>query len=654
MLPQRKLTRLFAFAVVAFCTVLAPAQAATTTLLDLNFNDTNSTYPAWGSTALTGVPGFGVSTLRPSTNNSGLFPTAPASGYLALAPNASAVTASSFYGGWAANTTLATVNSPYTAGGLGQNNLAKISLTARVRARGLPSNGGVVILKLQAAGDNPNAVPGGYKRVMFEPVLVNNGDWVTIGGTLDDAALISATAQGTRYNFPTNAANYQVLVELSGFNRAGTAGYVPYANNPTVPAAGGRKNPGFDLSASNVRVEIDDVKLVVTDPSTTGFIAATTPDQLLRNGYFATGDGNWTFFEGAYLSTDGWGENGSANAAIIPGWSGLPYAGFMQNQIALNPSNGSFFTLTFRGKFEPNYSAGQTLVTFMNGNDTQSFKSVDINDQVAANLGEWATYTVRYNASGADLAAMNGNMSVKIQPLERSVGADQASALIGSLVLSQQSASVVGPQLKVKVAGVAYANASTAALFSPLIGYTTPYAVELQNDGAEVLTVSSVSLSGTDFTWSGGSSATLQPGESRSFTATATPDTATPLTGTLTVLSNDKDTADKTFSINLSTTPVAMSDDFNSGTAESLGWTAIYNDGSTTFDTNGSVVVDGGALRLEVDSQQGAGTYPWYYGTKKVFASPGSIDVSRSSIATALRAYGKFPGAADNKVQVYL
>ncbi len=136
-----------------------------------------------------------------------------------------------FLRGWAANTTLATVNSPYTAGGFGQNNLAKVSLTARVRARGLPANGGVVILKLHAAGDNPNAVPSGYKRVMFEPILVNNGDWVTIGGTLDDAALRSATAQGTRYNFPTNAASYTVLVEASGFNRAGTTGMLPM---PTI------------------------------------------------------------------------------------------------------------------------------------------------------------------------------------------------------------------------------------------------------------------------------------------------------------------------------------------------------------------------------------------------------------------------------------
>jgi len=640
---------------VAFALLSLPRVQAqtTTTLLDLNFNDTNSTYPAWGSTALTGLPGFGVSTLRPVTTNSGLFPTAPTSGYLALAPNASAVTASSFFGGWAANTTLATVNSPYTSGGLGQTNLAKIALTARVRARGLPAGGGTVILKLQAAGDNPNIVPGGYQRVMFEPVLVNSGDWVTIGGTLDNAALTNTSAHGTRYNFPTNAANYQVLVELSGFNRFGTPGYVAYSNNPTVAAAGGRKNPGFDLTASNIRVEVDDVKLVVTDPATTGFLPSPTPTQLLRNGNFDLGAGNWSFFEGAYLSTDGWGESGNANVAIIPGWSGLPYAGFMQNQIAFNPASGSFFTLTFRARFEPNYFAEQTLVTFMNGNDTQNFKAVDIGDQVAANLGQWATYTVRYNASAADLAAMNGNMSVKIQPLGRRVGQEQASALIDTLVLSQQQASVVGPQLTVKVAGVSRTDGATASLFPPLLGYSTPYAIVLQNDGAEALNVSSVSLSGTSFAWSGGSSAALQPGESRTFTATATPTSGAPLAGTLTVLSNDKDTADQTFVVNLETTPVADSDEFNSGTVSGLGWEPFYSP-LTSFDTAASTSVTGGALRLNVDSQTGSGSYPWYYGVRKVFASPGAIALANSSLAVSLRAFGVYSGLSQNKVQVYL
>jgi beta-glucanase (GH16 family) len=653
------MTRTINFLVLAVALLAAPRLKAqsTTTLVNLDFNNTNSTYPAWGSTALTGLPGDGVSILRPVTTNSGLFPTAPTNGYLVLAPNAAAVTTNpagppvSYYGGWAANATLATVNSRYTNGGFGQTNLAKISLTARVRARGLPTNGGVVILKLQAAGDNPSQVTSGYKRVMFEPVLLNSGDWVTIGGTLNDAALTNTTAQGTRYSFPTNAGSYTVLVELSGFNRFGTTGYVAYSNNPTVPSANGRKNPGLAINASNVRVEVDDVKLIVTDAATSGFLPSPTPSQLLLNPNFDLGDGNWSFFEGAFMSTDGWGENGNANVAIIPGWSGLPFAGFMQNQIAFNQTNGSFFTLTFRGKFEPNYFAEQTLVTFMNGNDTQDFKAVDISDQVAANLGEWATYTVRYNASAAHLAAMNGNMSVKVQPLGRTVGAEQASALIDNLVLSQQSASVVGPQLTVKVAGASYTDGATAELFSPLIGYSTPYAIVLQNDGAEPLNVSSVSLSGTSFAWSGGSSASLQPGESLTFTATAEPASNSPLTGILTVLSNDKEVPDQNFVVNLQTTPVAASDNFNSGTAADLGWEPFYAP-TSTFETTASTSVTGGALKLDVDSSNDA--YPWYYGVRKVFASPGSLDLANSSLTASLRAFGVFDGLTENKVQVYL
>lgn len=116
-------------------------QGATSTLLDLNFDSAGATYAAWGSTALTGTPGNGVATLAPTLSGqagfaSPLFATAPSSGYLALAPNASAVTAASYYNGWAANVTLATINSAYTAGGFGQADLSKVALTARIRARG--------------------------------------------------------------------------------------------------------------------------------------------------------------------------------------------------------------------------------------------------------------------------------------------------------------------------------------------------------------------------------------------------------------------------------------------------------------------------------------------------------------------------------------
>jgi len=152
--------------------------------LDLNFNTASASYPYYASTALS--PGTGNISPTTTLANNG-FPTAPTSGYLALTPNASAVTATSFYGGWAANVTLGTVNSLYTAGGFGQSDLSKVSFTAKVRARGMPSTGAVVILKLHATGDNANVVPSGYKRIMFEPVFINGSDWTTIGGTLDTA-----------------------------------------------------------------------------------------------------------------------------------------------------------------------------------------------------------------------------------------------------------------------------------------------------------------------------------------------------------------------------------------------------------------------------------------------------------------------------------
>ena len=143
---------------------LTKVDAATSTLLDLNFNTASASYAYFASTALS--PGSGNISPTTTLANNG-FPTAPTSGYLALTPNASAVTAGSFYGGWAANVTLGTVNSPYTLGGFGQSDLSKVSFTARVRARGMPSTGAVVILKLHATGDNPNLVPGGYKIIMF-------------------------------------------------------------------------------------------------------------------------------------------------------------------------------------------------------------------------------------------------------------------------------------------------------------------------------------------------------------------------------------------------------------------------------------------------------------------------------------------------------
>jgi len=614
--------------------------AATSTLLDLNFNSSTTAYAYFASTALS--PGSG--NISPTTTlvNNG-FPTAPTSGYLALTPNASAVTAASFYGGWAANVTLGTVNSPYTAGGFGQSDLSKVSFTAKVRARGMPSTGAVVILKLHATGDNPNAVPGGYKRIMFEPVFINGSDWTTIGGTLDTAGLTAG--KGTSYSFPANAASYTALIELSGFNRFGTAGYTAYANNPTVPASGGRKNPGFDLTASNIRVEIDDVKLVVTDPATTGYIAATTPDQLLLNGKFAQGEANWTVFEGAYInSVDPWSEDGSA-FLFWPGWSGGANAGAMQQGISFNSANGDYFTATFRAKFDTNYKASSTIVAFMDSAAIAEYSRTDLSEDISKNLGQWQTYKASFKATASQLAS--GSMALKIQPLGRNTsGAEFSSLLVDDVVLSQATSASVGPQIAVKVDGIAQADNSTATLVSPLVGKTTSYSVKIENRGAENLIISSATLSGTGFSLVGTGTGTLAPGASTTIAVTTTPSAIGAVAGSLTIVSNDKEASDQTYVVNLSTSAVSLMDDFSSGTPAALGWVTQ----SESVESASTTSITGGSLVMDVS----ANSYPWSYQVSKTFASPGSLDTSTLALLAEVKASGIFEGATQNKVEVRL
>ena len=420
-------------------------------------------------------------------------------------------------------------------------------------------------------------------------------------------------------------------------------------------------------NTNSSQVGLDIVSRTVTGRAPT--FPATTTSQLLRNGdfnistntnYFVFGaalpdDYFWQPFEGAYVGDPA---NVSTIASPTGGKvlivDGQPYSGTWYNGNAgteVKADGGKVFTLSFDAFFPADYSATTTSVSFWNDTSAALLLDANMNNQIApSSLGTWRSYSVRYTATDAEFAALvTGKMRLKIQTDGR-VG----TALFDNFVLRQQTAAEVGPQLAVSIAGADYADASTGALFAPLIGYTTPYTISLRNDGSETLICPSVSLSGTSFVLSGGTSATLEPGESRSFFATATPTDSNPLAGTLTVLSNDKEVAEQNYVVNLQATPLTAIDDFTSGTAASLGWKVWGNEVSTTFDTYGSVTVDGGALWLKVDSQQGAGTYPWFYAARKTFAAPGTLDLTRSSIAASLRAFGKFSGAANNKVQVYL
>jgi beta-glucanase (GH16 family) len=523
----------------------------------------------------------------------------------------------------------------------------------------MPTSGAAVILDLIASGDNPDTATHeiDYKRIRFEKILYNTADWVEIGGTLDDVGLL--TASGSRYNFSATSPTYKVVVEISGFNRANAPGYVAY-NSPTGAGSNGRKNPGFDLNASSIRVEIDDVKIIVTDPATTGYAAPTSPAQLLRNGDFSSGEANWTVFEGAEVnSTDQWNEDsGNANSGsgafmIIPGWKGSPYAGFMQNQITFDPINGDYFTASFRAKFDANYKSDSTVVAFMDAGATTELYNADLAEEISQNLGQWHTYRASFKASASQMTTLNGKMTLKLQPIGRTVaGVEFSSALIDNVVLGQATSASIGPQISVKLNAVPQIDDGNTKLISPPIGRTASYSLKLENTGAENLIISSITLSGTSFALASTSlPATITPGATQTFSITTTPASIASIASTLTINSNDKEVADQAFVVNLSSTPVNLTESFNgTETPAALGW-------SITASTEGllnasAVTATSGTLKLNVNSS--ADDYPWSYSISKTFTSPGPLDLSGSSLLVALKASGILAGSGNNKIQIRL
>jgi hypothetical protein len=159
--------------------------------------------------------------------------------------------------------------------------------------------------------------------------------------------------------------------------------------------------------------------------------------QLLKNGNFDLGYDDWLFFEGAHLIgiTD---EETTGSVAFIPNWSDSQYAGFMQNQIVFDPIYGQVFTLTFRAKFESNYSASQTLIQFLNHDGMINLYSIDINDQIVQNLGQWATYEVTYDASSFDFTSIGSSLDVLFQPYERNLNLEETNIFVHNLNLFQK------------------------------------------------------------------------------------------------------------------------------------------------------------------------------------------------------------------------
>jgi len=228
-------------------------------------------------------------------------------------------------------------------------------------------------------------------------------------------------------------------------------------------------------------------------------------------------------------------------------------------------------------------------------------------------------------------------------------------AILGSVntTITSVPGGYTGPQISVKIAGGDCVETQTKNLSRPLVGKTSEYMVVMENIGTQNLVISSITLPGTSLLMSGNTTpVTIQPGKCQSFSITTAPTNVNPITGILTIVSDDADAPDASFSVPLATTPMSsVSDDFNStATPAQLGWIPFYSTDST-FDTSASVTTSGEKLNMNVNSE--LTSLGWHYGITKPFASPGPIDLANSSLEVSLRALGAY-GGYGNKVQVYL
>lgn len=441
----------------------------------------------------------------------------------------------------------------------------------------------------------------------------------------------------------TNTGTFSAyLTDLSGkVGQYLQVGFVMEGVTKTDPAANNGK----------VVLTVQNRSVVATNPS----YPATSANQLLRNGNFdLSRDPNyssfvpplpdtlfWVPFEGAYVGKPEYvkapdSPTPGANALIL---QGQPYAGAWHNGnsgIDIFANGGGVFTLTFSAFFPADYSAKSTSISFLNYTTLDTIADVNINSQIGSGRGSWQNYTVRFVPTSAQFEALKtGKLKFKVQTDER-VG----TALFNNFILRQQSTSEIGPQISTIVSGNSQNNNSSYNFASPLVGKSTVYSVQLANTGAENLTVSSITLSGTSFALLNATTPmTITPGGSQSFSITASPTSLSLLSGTLTVNSNDKETADRVFIVNLTASPVNLSDSFNGSESPSqLGW--VPSSSRAGILTSSTTTVSGGAMQINIDSS--TGDYPWSYALSKTFASPGTLDLATSSLLVSLKASGVF------------
>jgi hypothetical protein len=349
---------------------------------------------------------------------------------------------------------------------------------------------------------------------------------------------------------------------------------------------------------------------------------------------------------------------------FFPGWEGTPYGGFMQENIPFNAANGDFFTATFQAKFEGNFSASPINIAFMDGSGAE-IATKDITAEVKANqkssgeLGAWKAYQATFKATPAILSA--GRLTLKFQPLFRAYQTNLGSVFVDQVSLTQTNSAAIGPQIAVKIDEIFQpSNNASKTLISPIVGQSSVYQLKVENTGGQDLSVASVNVSGTSFSVDNGASArTILPGTNSVYLLRTAPTVSGPLTGTVTIANNDKESSDRSFTIPITTIAANLSDNFDSTNSPvNLGWVAFAS--SSNLLATSSVTTSNGILRMKINATNTATDWGWTYGVQKTFVSPGTLNLGNSQLALRLCATGAWaaianrPDLSTNKFEVLL
>jgi len=238
-----------------------------------------------------------------------------------------------------------------------------------------------------------------------------------------------------------------------------------------------------------------------------------------------------------------------------------------------------------------------------------------------------------------------------------------------SLSITSVPSGFDGPQLAVKIAGLASSNNATNQLPAPIVGKSQTYLIQLENIGNSNLVITNFVLSNTVansfLLGNTPTNATIAPSASLTIPLTSAPTSPAALAGVLTINSNDNEAADRNFRINLSAAPLQPIEEFTNDATGLLGWSKFAgtpsSDPSTNLLANSFLSLSNGALKLNVNSSGSDPTAPYWSGIQREVVSPGTLDLSNSVFRISLRSQGgatsplnNWTSSNKNKVEVRL